>query len=63
MRGSTATAEAFDPNVVRLPLAVRKRISNIVSLGGTVHGVEEIDPDTFIIKRTVPGYREEIVKA
>lgn len=63
MRGSTATAQAFDTNVVSLPLAVRKRISNIVALGGVVHGVDEVDPDTFVIRRTVPGYREEIVKA
>jgi hypothetical protein len=62
MRGSTATVVPVDTDVARLPLAVRKRISSIVALGGTVFGVEEIDPDTYVIKRTVPGYKEEVVR-
>jgi hypothetical protein len=63
MRNSTATLVPVDHDVARYPLSVRQRISAIVAAGGTVHRVEEIDPDTFIIDRTLPDRHQEVARA
>lgn len=62
MKSSIETEAPVD-DLAPLPLAIRKRISNIVALGGTVFGVERVGEDHWVIKRTVPGYREEVVRA
>lgn len=56
-------AEAVPVSRAPYPLAVRKRISNLVALGHRITSVDEVDPDTFIVNYVPDTAQAMVVRA